>query len=184
MQTEQTAQEAKTQAKQIALQNELSEQEQEKKQTQQEKAEQEANEMAQIEQRAQEKTNWQRRISKFFINDKKIKFNLVENGNKIAIILDNFKQEPENQNRITGVDGRVAKINLEPSSNNNFLDIVLQIESIPPTQHYTFTKKYPLLDHLKLKFFDDSIVKTTTAGEKVILSVGDDILPYKRSYFI
>lgn len=174
----QSTQEAKTQAQQVVLQQEKSQEEQEKNQKQQNIIQEEADEMALIEQRAQEKINWQKRISKFFINDKNVKFNLIENGNKIAIILDNFKQEPENQNKITGVDGRVSKLELAPNNDGGFLDIILQIESTPPTQPYVLTKKYPLLDHLKLEFYEDSIVKTTSAGDEVILTIGDKILPY------
>ena len=121
--------------------------------------------------------DWNKRVMKFFINEKDIKFNLIENGDRIAVIMDNFKQEPENQNRITGIDARVSKIVLTPSQSNDFLDILLEIESIPPTAHYVLQKRYPLLNHIKLNFYDDSIVKTTNAGE-TILTIGDKILPY------
>lgn len=97
-----------------------------------------------------------------------------------SLVASNFKQDPNNQNRISGHNAKIASISfIKPERNEDFLEIKLVIESIDG-EKYTITKTFPILKYVDLSFYEDCVIKTSANGDESILVKGDYIFPYMK----
>lgn len=129
-------------------------------------------------QKDEDSSNWKRRIASLFKNDKDVVF--ILDADIPSIIANNFRQEAYNQYRIAGTDARISNISfVQPRNHNDFLDIKVTVESLPPTPPHSFEKLYPISNYVKLDFFDDAIVKTSRNKQETLVE-GDFIFPYMQ----
>lgn len=121
---------------------------------------------------------WQKRIMNLFYDKSRIGFNL--NNSFPVLIANNFQQEINNQNRISGQNAKVKKIVfVEPKDKSHFLDILVEIVSDDKNQ-FVVEQYFALNDYIKFKFYDDSIIKKEFGNDDIILVVGDNIFPYMK----
>ena len=124
-----------------------------------------------------EELAWKKRLGMLFIDEMGIKFNLREKGNTISVFINNFKQEPENQNRISETDAKIKSILLAPKEvYGEGLDIVISVSSLD--DKLILQKRFGLEKYIDLQFFSDSVIYTTADGFETILTEGENILPY------
>lgn len=129
-------------------------------------------------QKDEDSSNWKRRIASLFKNDTDVVF--ILDADIPSIIANNFRQEAYNQYRIAGTDARISNISfVQPRNHNDFLDIKVTVESLPPTPPHSFEKLYPISNYVKLDFFDDAVVKTTRNKQETLVE-GDFIFPYMQ----